>query len=516
MYKKLRWIRVGVATVTLLLFIVAFTFVGRELENVYWIAKLQFIPSLVSFLSGGALVFFFFVLMTLLFGRVYCSLFCPLGIMQDGVSKVASLFKSKKGKRYKYSKPHTILRVTVCFVSFLALLIFGARMFAWIDPYSNFGKIASQLIDPVFIAINNLLSSIFPEYIFHRSYSAVVWGSFVFGALFALVVVVMSMFRGRLYCNTICPVGTLLGYISKVSLFKLAIDKDECIKCNACAHVCKAECIDTQTQEVDESRCVVCLNCTTVCKKHGLKFVKRSKLNRGVKSGDPQMKGRREAMGAIAGLGALLVAREFVSNSEKRSGVEGNVAGSDRVLQGIIPPGGISLEHLKNNCTACQACVEACPNRIISPAFGEYGLSNLMLPVIHYNKQFCGFNCNVCSNVCPNGALLPLSVEQKRKVQIGRVEFIAKNCIVFKEKTDCGACDEHCPTKAITMKEWKGKPGLFFPTVNPDMCIGCGGCEYVCPMAPKAMVVRPLAVHREAVPPKKDIQEQKVVDSFGF
>jgi ferredoxin len=139
-----------------------------------------------------------------------------------------------------------------------------------------------------------------------------------------------------------------------------------------------------------------------------------------------------------------------------------------------------------------------------------------MLPVIHYKKQFCGFNCNVCSSVCPNGALKPLSVEEKRKVQIGRVEFIAKNCIVFKHKTDCGACDEHCPTKAITMKEWKGRPGLYFPTVNPDMCIGCGGCEYVCPESPKAMVIRPLSVHGEAVPPKEDKQEQKVVNDFGF
>jgi Pyruvate/2-oxoacid:ferredoxin oxidoreductase delta subunit len=160
--------------------------------------------------------------------------------------------------------------------------------------------------------------------------------------------------------------------------------------------------------------------------------------------------------------------------------------------------------------------VEACPNRIISPAFGEYGAANLMLPVIHYKKQFCGFNCNVCSSVCPNGALKPLTVEEKRKVQIGRVEFIAKNCIVFKHKTDCGACDEHCPTKAITMKEWKGRPGLYFPTVNPDMCIGCGGCEYVCPEMPKAMVIRPLSVHGEAIPPKEDKQEKVEISDFGF
>lgn len=507
MYKALRWIRVGVALVTLLLFIIAFTFVGRGIEGIYTITRFQFVPAMISFLSGGALVFIFFIVLTLLFGRVYCSLFCPLGIMQDGIAKVASKFKSKKGRRFKYSKPHTALRVIVCILSFAALAIFGARFFAWIDPYSNFGKIATQLIDPVFIWVNNLLSGIFPLAIFHRSQSAIVWGSFIFGALFFIVVVVMSALRGRLYCNTICPVGTLLGYISKISLFKLAIDKDECIKCNACVNVCKSECIDSQSGEVDESRCVVCLNCTTVCKKHGLKFVRRSKINK--KSGDkaPVMQGRREAIGAIAGLGAVMVAR----------GIQGNKAGDpEGEIGGIIPPGGVSLEHLKANCTACQACVEACPNRIISPAFGEYGVANLMLPTIHYHKQFCGFNCNICSTVCPNGALLPLSVEDKRKVQIGRVEFIAKNCIVFKHKTDCGACDEHCPTKAITMKEWKGRPGLYFPTINPDMCIGCGGCEYVCPETPKAMIIRPLAVHGEAIPPKQDKQEQKVVSDFGF
>lgn len=512
MYKTLRWIRVGVALVTLLLFILGFTFVGRGLEGILTIARFQFIPALVSFLSGGAFIFVFFLILTLLFGRVYCSLFCPLGIMQDGVSKVASWFKSKKGKRFRYSRPHTTLRVVVCILSFAVLAIFGARFFAWIDPYSNFGKIATQLVDPVFIGINNLLAKIFPAAIFHRSYSVVVWGSFAFGAAFCLVVVAMSAFRGRLYCNTICPVGTLLGYISKISLFKLAIDKSECIKCNACINVCKSECIDVTTGEVDESRCVVCLNCTTVCKKHGLRFVRRSTLKGDSNTAAEESKksvnqGRREAIGAIAGLGAVMVAR----------GVQGNRAGDpQREITGIIPPGGVSLEHLKNHCTACQACVEACPNRIISPAFGEYGAANLMLPVIHYKKQFCGFNCNICSNVCPNGALKPLSVEEKRKVQIGRVEFIAKNCIVFKHQTDCGACDEHCPTKAITMKEWKGRPGLYFPTVNPDMCIGCGGCEYVCPEMPKAMVVRPLSVHGEAVPPKEDKQEKKVVSDFGF
>ncbi len=513
MYKTLRWIRVGVALVTLLLFILAFTFVGRGLEGILTIARFQFIPALVSFLSGGAFIFVFFLILTLLFGRVYCSLFCPLGIMQDGVSKVASWFKSKKGKRFRYSKPHTVLRVTICVISFAVLAIFGARFFAWIDPYSNFGKIATQLIDPLFIGINNLLAKIFPAAIFHRSYSVVVWGSFAFGAAFCLVVVAMSAFRGRLYCNTICPVGTLLGYISKISLFKLAIDKSECIKCNACINVCKSECIDVTTGEVDESRCVVCLNCTTVCKKHGLKFVWRSSLKGDANSAadgsqKPVNQGRREAIGAVALLGATMVGMGLKGRNE--------AAAEPEEIKGIIPPGGVSLEHLKNHCTACQACVEACPNRIISPAFGEYGAANLMLPVIHYRKQFCGFNCNICSNVCPNGALKPLSVEEKRKVQIGRVEFIAKNCIVFKHKTDCGACDEHCPTKAITMKEWKGRPGLYFPTVNPDMCIGCGGCEYVCPEMPKAMVVRPLSVHGEAVPPKEDKQEKKVVSDFGF
>lgn len=507
MYKVLRWIRVGVAIATLLLFILAFTFVGRGIEGIYTITRFQFIPAMISFLTGGAFVFLFFVVLTLLFGRVYCSLFCPLGIMQDGVAKVASWFKSKKGKRFKYSKPHTTLRVIVCVVSFAVLVLFGARFFAWIDPYSNFGKIASQLIDPLFIGANNLLSEIFSDSIFHRSHNPIIWGSFIFGAAFCLVVVLMSAFRGRLYCNTICPVGTLLGYISKISLFKLAIAKDECIKCNACVNVCKSECIDTKSGEVDESRCVVCLNCTTVCKKQGLKFVRRSKINNVTVDKGAVSQGRREAIGAIAGLGAVVVAR----------GIQGNKAGDPaREITGIIPPGGVSLEHLKNNCTACQACVEACPNRIITPAFGEYGAANLMLPTIHYKKQFCGFNCNVCSNVCPNGALKPLSVEEKRKVQIGRVEFIAKNCIVFKHKTDCGACDEHCPTKAITMKEWHGRPGLYFPTVNPDMCIGCGGCEYVCPESPKAMVIRPLAVHGEAIPPKQDLQEEKKVDDFGF
>ena len=519
MYKKLKWIRVGVALVFFILIFLSFTFIGRSLGKIPEILNFQFIPSLLSFLGGGAIILIFFLLLTLCFGRVYCSLICPLCIMQDMISRFASLFKSKKQQRTHYSSPHNILRYIILTLVFITLVLGFLDIVVLLDPYSIFGRITTQLFDTALISILNLFSNIFPESIYYRSIANIVWNSFAFAACFFVLIALMSAFRGRLYCNTICPVGSFLGIISKISFFKLSIDESSCVGCGLCAKNCKSECIDSKNRTIDESRCVVCLNCTTVCKGNAIKFVNRwsPKLKKSDASDDApavSMQGRREALATISALGAVLVAREMKGNKIAKG--EKKVLLQDSDVSGILPPGAISIEHLKNYCTACHACIAACPNRIISPSVGEYGYDDLLLPVIHYDRQFCGFNCNKCSQACPNGALKPLSLPEKQRTQIGRVTFTAKNCIVFKNKTDCGACDEHCPTKAIEMKEWKNIPGLYFPTVHPDICIGCGACEYICPATPKAMTIKPLAVQAQSTPPTKEVQDEKTVTDFGF
>jgi len=443
------------------------------------------------------------VLITLLFGRVYCSTLCPLGTFQDIVSRIASLFKSKKQKRYKYARPHNILRYSIMTVAVLPLFFGLTLPVALLDPYSNWGRVSSQILGKAEQIITNGLSHIFPETIFYRSYTYFAIGAFIFALVFITLVVILSAFRGRLYCNTICPVGSILGGLSKFSLFKPSINEN-CNKCMACISSCKSQCIDVKSGSVDESRCVACLDCMQACKKGAISY-RLSIKRKPEKEVDQQ--GRRRAMLVIALLGGAVAAR---------AAKLGPVVSSKTKANAIAPPGAQSIEHLKNHCTTCHACISACPNNIIKPAALEYGIEGLMLPVLHYRDQFCTYECNKCSQVCPNGALLPLTNDEKKVCQIGVANFALKNCVVYKDGTDCGACDEHCPTNAITMVPY-GDTALYIPQLDKEVCIGCGACEYICPAVPvKAMIVKGNEQHRVAKVAAKEEQKSVKVDEFGF
>ncbi|GAB1474954.1 hypothetical protein MASR2M69_23950 [Bacteroidota bacterium] len=216
---------------------------------------------------------------------------------------------------------------------------------------------------------------------------------------------------------------------------------------------------------------------------------------------------RRSALVTMGLLGTALAAKALNL---------GPVIKSKPKITGIAPPGAVSLEHLKKNCTACYACIAACPNNIIKPASDEYGLDGVLLPVLSFKEHFCAYDCKMCSTVCPNDAIMPLTLEQKQLTQVGQAKFFLEKCIVHTDRTDCGACDEHCPTKAITMVPY-GDTSLFIPNLNADICIGCGGCEYICPAVPeKAMVVYALEIQGTAQKPTEDKQEKVKVDDFGF
>jgi ferredoxin len=292
-------------------------------------------------------------------------------------------------------------------------------------------------------------------------------------------------------------------------MFKPVIN-DSCNGCLACVQKCKSQCIDIPNKVVDETRCVACLNCMQTCKRGAISYQltwgkKSAKTN--IPANQIDSKERRRAIIALGLMGTALAARAVNFNPVK---------GGQPKITGIAPPGAISIEHLKKYCTACHACVTACPNGIITPATLEYGLDGILLPVLNYKNHFCGYECNVCTQVCPNGALIPMTIEDKQLCQIGKAKFSLKNCIVYTDRTDCGACDEHCPTKAITMVPYRDF-GLFIPKLNQDICIGCGGCEYICPAVPvKAMIVHGNEEHQLAQKPTVDEQKKVTVDEFGF
>jgi ferredoxin-type protein NapF len=216
----------------------------------------------------------------------------------------------------------------------------------------------------------------------------------------------------------------------------------------------------------------------------------------------------------IAGIATTTAVPNLMAKA-KAVAASANGMKSDKRHNPITPPGSVSREHFLSHCTSCHLCVSKCPSHVLKPALMEYGIEGIMQPTVSFEKGFCNFDCTVCSDICPNGAILPLTKEQKHITQMGKVVFIKENCIVYRREKNCGACSEHCPTQAISMVPYK--KGLTIPHVNTDICVGCGGCEYVCPAYPfRAVHIEGNTVQQKAKPFTEKKEEKIKVDDFGF
>ena len=557
--KGLKIFRVIAATAIFIAALLSFLNFSMGWETNH-ILHIQFVPALLSLAAGTlgvALPLIILLLLTLIFGRVYCSFLCPTGILQDIIGRLARPFTRRtrtnphspgagahntsagshstgatvgcstsagSSTSVGYRKPHSILRYIILIATGLLFALGLAWPLTLLDPYSLFGKIASQFFGSIEIFLNNALANIFPNSIPYLKYTSIATVSFIYGTIALITLILFSAAHGRLYCNTICPVGTLLGLIGSKSLFQIRIDSNACKHCNACAKNCKSNCIDIKGQKVDTERCVVCFNCLQHCKFGALHYSLRrpaaSTSASSTQSSGKIDKGLRTTLAGLAGLGTAILAHKgtgsrFIPIKEYREKhLPENLRASQEL--GIMPPGAGRLEHFKQNCTGCYACVAACPGDVIKPATFEYGPDGILLPTLKYNGHFCGYECNACSNACPSGALSPLTLKEKKRTAIGKAIYMAGKCIVFQAGTDCGACDEHCPTKAITMVPVPGKSFLYYPKLNRDLCIGCGGCEYICPQKPKAIKVVALADQSLAQEPTDDVQQEVEVNDFGF
>jgi ferredoxin-type protein NapF len=328
----------------------------------------------------------------------------------------------------------------------------------------------------------------------------------IFPAAFFLLVLVLSFFSGRLFCNTVCPVGSLLGLLSKVSVFKIEIDEKNCIGCKLCERACKSGCIDKKEKTVDFSRCVTCYNCLKVCPSEGItyKLSLSKKHSEKLESVDSRKRQFLISIAVFAAGSTSLISAQSKIISKKLSKIP-----IFRNHQ-VTPPGSISLKHFTDNCTACHLCVSACPTQVLQPSFLEYGVLGILQPRMNYTASFCNFDCVICSEVCPNGAILPIKLDKKKLTQLGKAKFIKDNCVVYAEKTDCGACSEHCPTKAVIMIPYGD---VRAPEVHDEYCIGCGACEYACPVKPyKAIYVEANPEHKTA----KKKEDQKIEKKVNY
>jgi ferredoxin len=492
---------------------------------------LQFVPSLLKFMNHAALgaAGFMVVLgLTLIFGRIYCSAICPLGIFQDVISRVFSKKRAPAGKKtkspaFKYSPPRNILRYGI----FLATLLFFAAgtalMLNLLDPFSSFGRMMTHLFHPVVIFLNNLSVSLAETLGNHALFRVRLPAAapLSLGIALASVMLIgwMSVRHGRLYCNTLCPVGTLLGLVSKFSIVRVGIHSGACRSCGACRRVCKAGCIDVKTKQVDVSRCVTCFNCLSACPDQAMVYRSRFRKNLPRPSHKKTAQNRRNFMLTLAA-GSLGIAAGGVNATPNSPPIQARPTTiAENKTCPLSPPGSRGIKRYTSICTACHLCVSACPSGLLTPSVSAFGLSNMMQPRMNFNRGHCNFDCTVCSNICPSGAILPLTIAQKQQTQVGVAKFIKENCVVYTDNTNCGACSEHCPTKAVTMVPYINAAGrnLVIPKMNEAICVGCGGCEHACPTRPyKAIYVDGNLMHRTAEKPQEKKLEQETSQDFPF
>ncbi|MBR1800249.1 MAG: 4Fe-4S binding protein [Bacteroidaceae bacterium] len=505
----LRTIRITLASLTFLGITLLFLDISGFL-HIYlgWLAKVQFLPAVLALNVGVILAL---VALTLIFGRIYCSVICPLGILQDVLARLRPSKKNKVG-HYSYSPEVRWLRYPV-WVLFVVALVAGIGSFvALLAPYSSYGRIVTNLLKPLYQWANNGLAALAEHYDSYAFYATDVWvrslPTLLIAAGTLAVLAVLAWRGGRTYCNTLCPVGTTLSFFSRISLLKVNFDADKCRSCSKCSKGCKAACIDYKSHTVDYSRCVVCGNCISNCKFGALKYdvpKLHRPLSNSPRGGEDSFSSEEEkdniglaVLPPTGGAGSGASRRAFLQSSlllastaalaQVKTKTDGGLAEiEDKVAPErktpLTPPGSLSAKHFAQHCTGCQLCVSQCPNDVLRPSTG---LLTLMQPVMSYERGYCRPECNRCSEVCPTGAIRPITKEEKASTQIGHAVWIKKNCVVLTDDVRCGNCARHCPSGAIQMvpSDPDDEHSHRIPVINEAKCIGCGACEQLCPARP--------------------------------
>lgn len=446
--KSLKVIRIIIAALMLLgITALLLDATGMLRHWLWWMPKVQLLPAI---LAGNFLWVIAVLVGTAVVGRCYCAAVCPMGVFQDIFIWLHKLLFGKK-RPYRYRKPQNWLRYTVL-VAFVVLMVLGLNGIAvLIAPYSAYARMVTNI----------------------HGTGMVHW--IAIATLCCLGV--MSFCWGRLWCNTLCPVGSLLSLVSRYRLIGIRIDADKCAGCRKCEQGCRAMCIDIDSKTVDHSRCVDCMNCLNVCKVGAISFGRTRKA----KNGKPVDDSRRKFVATSVAVGAAMAVQ---AQEQKMDG--GLAAIMDKSVPErktpLKPFGARSLKNFSQRCTACQLCVSQCPEKVLRPSTK---LATLMQPEMNYTDGYCRMACTRCSEVCPAGAILPIGKEEKTAISIGVAVVLKENCI------SCGTCARHCPSAAISMVDG-------YPAVNEARCLGCGACEYYCPARPMtAIYVEGREIHTE-------------------
>lgn len=485
--KAVKYFRIAVSLVCFL--VLAAGFSGR-LKEAGGAASGEFMPALLAVISGnagliGLILLLFWLLLAVIWGRVFCSFGCPLGFIQDIAWWIGRKVRLSKGA----FRPRPAVRNAAVGL-LVAMALFGGMCAAgWFEPFSLFGR--TQLVQQQQLDQLGNETGWLP---FSAPRPAVPWLVTVAGELLLAAVALTALFGGRVFCNTLCPAGGVLALVSRFSRWRLRLDGEKCVKCRRCVKSCKAGCIDLDKGRLDASSCVMCGNCLTECKFGAISTAAPLKPPATEPAVDaPSDPSRRRALisgaaGIAAGVACGSMIRHF------------SVSPQPEKLP-MMPPGAGSREEFLSRCTGCLLCVSNCRGKTLTAAGLEYGWAGLGRPRLSTERGFCDFNCKNCSDICPTGALRKLSLPEKQRLQLGVVEYFRERCVVVTDETSCGACAEHCPTGALEMVDF-GDTGLTIPRVRRELCIGCGACQYICPVRPvQAVVVNGAAVQRQTPDP---------------
>jgi len=515
MLKKIRVITAAFFMIALTLLFLDYT--GTVHSYLGWSAKVQLVPAV---LAGSAVIIVGLILITLIFGRIYCSAVCPLGIFQDVISRLTNIGKKNRFSYRPPSKPLVTLRFVILGLFIFALIAHFSVLFVLnvlLEPYSAYGRIISQLFGPLYQWGNNILAHFAERADSYAFYSVDVWlksmTALVVAGLTFVVTGVFAWKSGRGYCNTICPVGTLLALASQVCLMKPPV-WEKCSGCGLCAKKCKSGCIDSVNKKVDYLRCVSCFNCYAACPQKvfsvswGNPFCAKKSTEQSTQKSKTKTEkadlakmtnndaGRRNFISASALFLLACVTRGIGRTYDFDGGLaplEDKKAPNRETP--IIPPGADNIRHFRKHCTGCQLCVSACPNQVLRPSSK---LSSFMQPQMSFERGYCRPECVKCGQVCPTSAIRPITTAEKSATQIGYAVWNKDLCVVNTDNVACDLCSRKCPVGAITQIPKTDEPNsLKIPMIITNRCIGCGACEHLCPARPySAVYVEGVESHR--------------------
>lgn len=431
------------------------------------------------------------LVLTPFLGRIFCGWICPLGTSIDIASKIIKSPNNRGKNLHKWRQLKFSLLVGT-----LLLAVFSIHLWGYLDPLSIFNRALTVVFYPLFtlgseqslLALSTLAWLEDPAYAVYDTYKLflmpepqafyqqIFWIALFIGAIFAA-----EKISRRFWCRYMCPAGALLGFLSQFRFLERVVG-ESCPACNRCQTDCKMNAIPagdlTKTSKVE---CIQCFSCAQVCPPKNKSIAYRWRWKPYRTKTDFERRSFLRTTGASAlTLGLLSLG---LNNRDKK-------------MRHIRPPGSVPEDAFYDRCIRCMECVRVCASngRCLQPASIDNNLQDLWVPIAVMREGYCEYNCNMCGQVCPTDAILPLALAEKQKTKMGLAHFNKDICIPYARNEDCIVCEEHCPLpeKAIRfeLREVTASDGqkkqVKYPYVDRRLCIGCGICETKCPLLGEA------------------------------